>query len=73
MHLPHAPDYNLRWIAIIGGMVYRIDPELEYAEHYFEALLRRIPVPCLGRLAWQAPATIAELDLGPLGRMAGDA
>ncbi|AKM10486.1 hypothetical protein AB433_11760 [Croceicoccus naphthovorans] len=20
MHLPHAPDYNLRWITIIGGM-----------------------------------------------------
>lgn len=58
---------------VAGWICNVIDPELEYAEHYFEALLRRIPVPCLGRLAWQAPASLAELDLGPLGRMAREA
>lgn len=58
---------------VAGWICNLIDPELEFAEHYFEALLRRIPVPCLGRLAWKAPATLADLDLGPLGLMARDA
>lgn len=52
---------------LAGWICNTVDPELEFAEHYFEALLRRMPVPCLGRLAWQSPASIADLDLGPLG------
>lgn len=58
---------------VAGWICNVIDPELEFAEHYFEALQRRIPVPCLGRLAWKAPASLADLDLGPLGLMARDA
>lgn len=54
---------------LAGWICNCVDPDLEFAEHYFEALQRRIPVPCLGRLAWQSPASIADLDLGPLGRM----
>jgi dethiobiotin synthetase len=52
---------------LAGWICNDVDPELEYAEEYFQALQRRLPIPCLGRLPWRAPASLANLDLGPLG------
>jgi len=56
---------------LAGWIANAVDPELEFAEHYFESLHRRMPLPCLGRVAWRSPAAIAELDLGPLGLIGG--
>ena len=52
---------------LAGWICNDVDPELEFAQDYFEALHRRMPVPCLGRLPWRAPASLGDLDLGPLG------
>lgn len=52
---------------IAGWIANAIDPELEFADEYFACIARRMPVPCLARLAWRSPAALAKIDLGPLG------
>jgi dethiobiotin synthetase len=56
---------------IAGWIGNSVDPALEHAEHYFEAVCRHLPAPCLARLPHHAPAHLAEIDFGPLGLAAG--